>query len=511
MRTMLALVVASSTIVGCSAGGSAGSTPSSIGALATGGSKIAGANASTGGGQASAIAVTAGGTTTVGNSITSGGTVSAGGTSAVAGAQSTGGAVTTGGAANMGGAASTGGAQTTGGSVTTGGAASTSTVATTGGSPSTGGAKASGGSVSTGGSGTGGSQSGCNPGAPTSASGGASYPFPQHRLKSYCIYPITCSDANVATAWAQYKSKYVVSAGSGMIRVQRVENSNDTVSEGIAYGMLFAVYMNEKSTFDGLWAYAQPRFDSHGLMNWQINSSGTVIGSDSATDADEDMGFALVMADKQWGGYTTVAQAFLAKVLSNDFASDGTIKGGDMVADINPSYLAPAFYKVFATYTGNTQWNTVVDKAYQTLASAMNTTTGLVPDWFSGRSGPNYTYDATRTPFRIGTDYCWNGEVRAQSFLQKTSAFFGNIGAANIKDGYTVAGVATGANTNSAFVGPAGVAGMNGSAPQAQLVSGAYTRVVQEGTALTGDYYTLSWALFTNLMMTGNFINMASP
>ena len=35
--------------------------------------------------------------------------------------------------------------------------------------------------------------------------------------------------------------------------MQRPENGNDTVSEGIAYGMLFAVYMGDKATFDGLW------------------------------------------------------------------------------------------------------------------------------------------------------------------------------------------------------------------------------------------------------------------
>jgi hypothetical protein len=141
----------------------------------------------------------------------------------------------------------------------------------------------------------------------------------------------------------------------------------------------------------------------------------------------------------------------------------------------------------------------------------MNATTGLVPDWYSGATGPNYTYDAARTPYRIGNDYCWNGEPRAQSFLQKISAFFGNIGAANIKDGYTLSGTVTGQYTNSVFVGPAGVSGMNGYAPQVQLVAGAYARVIQEGAAGTGDYFNLSWALFTNLMMTGNFINMASP
>ena len=39
--------------------------------------------------------------------------------------------------------------------------------------------------------------------------------------------------------------------------------------------MLFAVYMNDKTTFDALWKYEQKHLDTHGLMNWHINASGT--------------------------------------------------------------------------------------------------------------------------------------------------------------------------------------------------------------------------------------------
>ena len=38
-------------------------------------------------------------------------------------------------------------------------------------------------------------------------------------------------------------------------RVVRPENQNDTVSEGIGYGMLIAVYMGDRTLFDGLYAY----------------------------------------------------------------------------------------------------------------------------------------------------------------------------------------------------------------------------------------------------------------
>ena len=107
----------------------------------------------------------------------------------------------------------------------------------------------------------------------------------------------------------------IVNNGGGL-RVQRPENGNDTVSEGIAYGMLMAVYMADKATFDGLWAYAKARRNGKGLMNWHYDANGGVVGNGAATDADEDMGFALVMADKQWGGYSGDANALIAAILA---------------------------------------------------------------------------------------------------------------------------------------------------------------------------------------------------
>src|SRR5262249_17197143 len=155
------------------------------------------------------------------------------------------------------------------------------------------------------------------------------------------------SDADAAAGWQMYKARLITDSGDGSLRVLRPENSNDTVSEGIAYGMLFAVYFNDKTTFDGLWKYALKFVDPMGLMNWHINADGTIPrgGMNSATDSDEDMAFALVMADKQWGGYTTVAKDFIGKVLAGDFASDASIKGGDTYMAVNPSYLAPSFYR----------------------------------------------------------------------------------------------------------------------------------------------------------------------
>ena len=68
--------------------------------------------------------------------------------------------------------------------------------------------------------------------------------------------------------WTAYKTALIVADGTdGSMRVSRPENGNDTVSEGISYGMLFAVYLNDKTTFDALWKYEQKHLDSSGMMN----------------------------------------------------------------------------------------------------------------------------------------------------------------------------------------------------------------------------------------------------
>ena len=46
---------------------------------------------------------------------------------------------------------------------------------------------------------------------------------------------------------------------------------------------------------------------------------------------------------------------------------------------------------------------------------------------------------------------------------------------------------------------------------QPQLVADAYTRVAADARAANESYYNRSWALFTVMLMTGNFVNFQAP
>jgi endo-1,4-beta-D-glucanase Y len=502
------------------------------GSGATAGTGGSGAGTTGSGGTGGTIVGGTGGSTTTGTAgIATGGTSARGGDGGTAGAP-TGTAGTTG-TGGTGGGAGTGVA---------GGGAGGGTAGTGGTMPSRG---------------------------PTPAANGVNFPFPQNRELSRCAYPTNYLNSDVMTAWTQFKADTVVSAGMDkdnlpMRRIQRTASdpvnmytpAMSTVSEGIGYAMTMAVFMGTKddqSLFDDLWRYSQAHLNGNGLMNWAIASNGTMVtGMGGATDADEDIAFALLMADKQWGGkgslksnYIDLAKSqinniWLHEIVDSKLAGPGDSWGPtNLWNNINISYFAPAYYRLFKVVDSGHAWDAVVATVYDTILSPnntldkgalkpgnMNTTNGLVPAWCtssgdSSSAGPfNYQYDSCRTPFRIALDWCWFGEPRAQMYLQKIGGFFSGIGAANVVDGYDLNGnrhgqffTGTGAPTlaqqSASFLGPAGVGAMVSNTYQT-FITESYQRVATGQLKIGGAYYDESWAVMSLLMMTGNFLDYTS-
>ncbi len=254
-------------------------------------------------------------------------------------------------------------------------------------------------------------------------------------------------------------------------------------------------------------------------MAWHVDSNNNVLDWTSATDADEDMAFALVVADKKWGGYTTDATNLIGNVLSCEVEpTTFVLKPGDVwggSGNTNPSYFTPAFYKIFKAYTGNVNWDRVTDQAYQVIANVNGktgaATTGLQPNWTTACGDPvpdrslsdyNYTYDACRVPWRLAMDAAWNCDTRATSQLDKLNAFFRNIGAGNIKDGYKLDGTLVGSYHNPAFVAPAASGAITST-------DSAYRSSMWNETVNLRNqgYYHDSLRLMSLLFMSGNMTN----
>jgi endo-1,4-beta-D-glucanase Y len=339
----------------------------------------------------------------------------------------------------------------------------------------------------------------------------------------------------VQAAYDRWKSATVTADGAGgHLRVKRPNEPglevDSTVSEGIAYGMLMAVYMNDQHLFDELWKYERLWLDDNGLMDWYINAAGTErLGTGAATDADEDMAFALVMADRQWGGSGTLDRSYLEyakdqiqRFWDHEIFEGKLARAGDHWGDwnnVNISYFAPSYYRVFAQIDGNgAGWDAVLKTVYDTMDNAQSTangneSNGLVPAWCTSQGVPgspgNYQYDSCRTPFRIALDWCFFGEARARAYVEKTANFFGGIGADNIVDGYELNGTPRAANPgqrSAAFIGPAAVGAMN-SEVNRTLVDQGYQAVATGKLMAGGDYYEESWTVLSLLMLTGNFLD----
>lgn len=385
-------------------------------------------------------------------------------------------------------------------------------------------------------------------GLPTIPAGTAKFPFPQDRaLGNGCLKPTGATGKAIVEAYQRWKTTFVTADGANL-RV-KFDDPTATVSEGIAYGMLIAVFMNDKPLFDGLLGYWKMHASGDSmLMTWKINGGG---GSGSAIDADEDAAFALIQANKQWTGGTYLADAnTLLTQMRGKELDPGTnaVRPGNQFpagasALTNPSYFAPAYYRVFATVdtAGAANWNGAAASVYAYLGSISGSdANGLVPAWCTNscanRGGGGYAnadkyqYDAHRMPWRMALDVCWNNNAAAKTYVGKTTNFFNsksgpNAGLGSLADEYNADGSACTTCTPSAkqnsmsLIGTATAGAMaTGNAANQDfinrgwrfLLDGAYTAdpTFRTGPLAAYTYYNATVGLLMALTLSGNFNNL---
>lgn len=285
-----------------------------------------------------------------------------------------------------------------------------------------------------------------------------------------CGVPLAPGDqtAFVQQEYRRWKKKYVRSFDGGRTScVVRPKGDKtgmpshpvDCVSEGIGYGMLIAAYVEDREVFQALWAFSQKYLNSDGLMGWQIwpGHEDEILGAGGATDADEDVAMALLVAADRWGGeYGQLAREQIDRVFQHEVqARSGVLLPGDQwgsCQSIDPSYFAPAWYRAFGAATDNPEaWQRVIDWGFQLLAkcNGYNSGTGLTPQWTDCECAPRvddkghdrqYWCDSVRVPWRMGMSAAWHCEERALHQARLLSQFFSAQGAASIQNGYTLDG-----------------------------------------------------------------------
>jgi endo-1,4-beta-D-glucanase Y len=232
-------------------------------------------------------------------------------------------------------------------------------------------------------------------------------------------------------------------------------NTNVAVSEGVGYGMLLALLNNDQTTFNKIFAAANSIMwsSSHkSYFNWKIVSGG-VSGTGAATDAELDICLALIFADKlqsnssitKWQAYnsggvtyksraTEMLQSIRSNMTASDFLLPGDNWGGAGQSNLNPSYFATGYMRVFDQYQSAVQFAPVAAKCYTVLkARSSQWGKGQAPDWCTSSggkasqpaSGQTYggegmTDDAIRTPWRICMDALWFDNSDAKTFCSNS-------------------------------------------------------------------------------------------
>src|SRR5574344_1512504 len=358
------------------------------------------------------------------------------------------------------------------------------------------------------------------------------YPYPQE--KSYGnstvngVYAVT-SDAGsskLLTHFQSFLTNYYVESGNYARIKFNGTNDNWTVSEGIGYAMLMTVYFSNSTTsyqsqFDKLWAYYQNWENSNGVMNWEINGFSSVVSSNGATDAEEDVALALCMAYYQFGdaSYKTAAQTLIARIRQYEFDQSTYLhKPGDAWDTYkNPSYVAPAAYEVFKSFDNSTFWANAITANYTLLKANQNSTTGLPSGWSDASGTPvggnagyiAYDYDAVRAPWRWATANAWFGHSDAKTLLAKLGTWVNTNKTAATALGpmYVTDGSAYGsAYANAPFVGSLMCALTYSSSYQTKLNS-FYTNLLSKSNE---NYFNDAIRILTALLASGNMPNLAA-
>ncbi len=232
---------------------------------------------------------------------------------------------------------------------------------------------------------------------------------------------------NLSQLWRSYQH-YFIRGG----QVIRPKNDFDTVSEGQAYAMLRAVWMNDRKTFDEIYHWTEThlsrlqKFQDH-LLAWRYGSDSmggtTILDENPALDADLDYALALFLAAKAWPDgrppVSTMPYRDKALAVADSIMAKGVFlhptgelvlmpwpitgsQGNEKEILVNPSYFSPGHYRLFEAESGNRRWGKLASDTYRQLDRLMQMDGGAagqivtVPDWIAMRTDGTFVTDQNR-------------------------------------------------------------------------------------------------------------------
>ena len=235
--------------------------------------------------------------------------------------------------------------------------------------------------------------------------------------------------------------------------------NNDVRTEGMSYGMMMAVQMDNQEIFDRLWKWTKTYMwhDSgnyKGYFAWSCQLDGRRNFQGPAPDGEEFFAMALLFASNRWGdreepfNYSEQAKDILYEVIhKGEEGNPGypmwnrenkLIKFIPEVEFSDPSYHVPHFYELFSRW-GNPEdrefWAEAAKASREYLHKACHPVTGLAPEYAhydgtpeTGRGHGDFFSDSYRVALNIGLDYEWfRADEGQKDIANRIQNFFINI------------------------------------------------------------------------------------
>ncbi len=378
----------------------------------------------------------------------------------------------------------------------------------------------------------------------------AQHPFPQNITyqATYLQPSITVDQLNnsVISLYDQWKEKYIKQCDSRTYYVDFTDEDPQTatVSEAMGYGMMITAYMagadpQAKQIFDGLLQFYldHPSNICPQFMAWRQGTDCQNTGFDAATDGDEDVAFALLLANAQWGSsgkfnYLDLARKIIAALKQCAFSDDAYPLLGDWVKDASDTAYTtatrssdwmPDHYLAFYHCTQDTFWLNAtkeVTHIARLIQQNFSPETGLLPDFVihtSTSPRPAYPgfletpydgqfyYNACRTPWRLTAGYLMTGDTALHTIINKINTWIIHKTAGDpqkIMAGYTLDGSAVSDYNDIAFTGSLAVSAMAGT--DSQWLDACLEQLLDPSTS-DYTYYGNTLRLLYLLVISGNY------
>lgn len=252
------------------------------------------------------------------------------------------------------------------------------------------------------------------------------------------------NDTSLKNAYELYKNNFMTQEG----RILDPNENNITTSEGQSYIMMQSLIFDDEQTFELAYTWAKDNLQRNDkLFSWlwgeNSDSKYQILDENSASDADIDIAFALILAHKKWQNdqYLFEAKEIINSIwdyetrrIGNHLVlMPGALQNKSEEIEINPSYFSPYAFRLFQKYDDTHDWNLIIDSSYYYLNKVMlETKTNLPPNWFLIEDGKivledsqrsDFSYDAIRVFIRIYYDFLMTGEKRALTVLDKADFF----------------------------------------------------------------------------------------